>query len=102
MLAGQMSNAEVAVMNEEIWPGLNDTYNLAACGAACPTRANAINAVLNNKEAKTQQLRDLGTTVIGPDEGLDPDAFRAALDASGVERLGSEDGARYAKVAATS
>ena len=100
MLTGHMSNAEVVVMNEDVWQGMSDTQKDAVREAASQTREKATKAILDNEEAETQQLRDLGMTVIGPDEGLDIEAFRASVSKLVEERFGAQYGDLYAQIAA--
>jgi TRAP-type transport system periplasmic protein len=102
MLTGHMSNAEVVVMNEDAWQALDDAGKQAVRDAATQTREKATKAILDNEESETQQLRDLGMTVIGPDEGLDVEAFRSSVGALVEERFGAEYGDLYAKIAAVS
>lgn len=100
MLTGHMSNAEVVVMNEDVWQGLPDAQKDAVREAATMTREKATKAILDNEEAETQALRDKGMTVIGPDDGLDIEAFRASVSALVEERFGAQFGDLYAKIAA--
>lgn len=102
MLTGHMSNAEVVVMNEDAWQALDDAGKDAVREAATQTREKATKAILDNEESETQQLRDLGMTVIGADDGLDVEAFRSSVKALVDERFGAEYGDLYAKIAAVS
>lgn len=102
MLTGHMSNAEVVVMNEDAWQDLTDSQKDAVREAANQTRERATNAILDNEESETQALRDLGMTVIGADEGLELDAFRASVKALVDERFGVEYGDLYSKIEAVS
>jgi TRAP-type C4-dicarboxylate transport system substrate-binding protein len=102
MLTGHMSNAEVVVMNEDAWQALDDAGKDAVREAANQTREKATKAILDNEESETQQLRDLGMTVIGAEDGLDVDAFRTSVKALVDERFGAEYGDLYAKIAAVS
>ncbi|WP_010140928.1 TRAP transporter substrate-binding protein [Oceanicola sp. S124] len=102
MLTGHMSNAEVVVMNEDTWQGMSATEQDAVREAAEQTRQKATKAILDNEESETQQLRDLGMTVIGEDEGLDLAAFRASVSSLVDERFGQQYGALYEKIAAVS
>ena len=95
-----MANAEVVVMNEDVWQGMDDTQKEAVRAAALRTRDRATKAILDNEEAETQQLRDLGMTVIGPDDGLDIEAFRTSVSAVVEDRFAGEYGDLYAKIAA--
>lgn len=102
MLTGHMSNAEVVVMNEDAWQDLDDAGRQAVREAANQTREKATRAILDNEESETQQLRDLGMTVIGAEDGLDVEAFRTSVKALVDERFGAEYGDLYAKIAAVS
>ena len=102
MLTGHMSNAEVVVMNEDTWQGMSATEQDAVREAAEMTRQKATKAILDNEESETQQLRDLGMTVIGEEEGLDLAAFRASVSSLVDERFGQQYGALYEKIAAVS
>ncbi len=100
MLTGHMSNAEVVVMNEDTWQGMSGAEQNAVREAALQTREKATKAILDNEESETQQLRDLGMTVIGEEDGLDLETFRASVSKLVDERFGGEYGDLYAKIAA--
>ncbi|WP_172327949.1 TRAP transporter substrate-binding protein [Mangrovicoccus sp. HB161399] len=100
MLTGHMSNAEVVVMNEDAWQALGPAGQDAVREAAAATREKATNAILDNEAAETQQLRDLGMTVIGEEDGLDIGAFRASVGKLVSDRFGDDYGDLYAKIAA--
>lgn len=102
MLTGHMSNAEVVVMNEDAWQALDDAGKDAVRLAATQTREKATKAILDNEESETQQLRDLGMTVIGAEDGLDVEAFRTSVKTLVDERFAAEYGDLYAKIAAVS
>jgi tripartite ATP-independent transporter DctP family solute receptor len=102
MLTGHMSNAEVVVINEDVWQGLSVEQRAAVEMAANETRLRATKAIQDNEEKETQQLRELGMTVIGPDEGLDVEAFRTRVKALVDERFGKQYGELYAKIDAIS
>ena len=89
MLTGHMSNAEVVVMNEDAWQALDDAGKDAVRLAATQTREKATKAILDNEESETQQLRDLGMTVIGAEDGLDVEAFRTSVKTLVDERFGA-------------
>ncbi|MBY6155590.1 TRAP transporter substrate-binding protein [Vannielia litorea] len=102
MLTGHMSNAEVVVMNEDVWQGMSDAQKDAVREASTQTREKATKAILDNEEGETQQLRDLGMTVIGEEDGLDLAGFREGVSKLVDERFGAEYGDLYAKIAAVS
>lgn len=100
MLTGHMSNAEVVVMNEDAWQGLSDAQKEAVTKAASEIRDRATKAILENEEKDTEELRKLGMTVIGPEDGLDVEAFRASVEKLVEERFGEKYGALYEKIRA--
>jgi tripartite ATP-independent transporter DctP family solute receptor len=100
MLTGHMSNAEVVVMNQDAWQALSDPQKEAITAAANEIRDRATKAILDNEEKDTQELRNVGMTVIGRDEGLDVDAFRRSVEALVQQRFGEKYGALYEKIRA--
>ncbi len=102
MLTGHMSNAEVVVMNEDVWQGMSETQKEAIRQAASQTREKASKAILDNEDAETQKLRELGMTVIGADEGLDLQGFRTSVKKLVDDRFGAEYGELYKKIEAVS
>jgi len=102
MLTGHMSNAEMVVMNEDVWQGMSSAERDAVREAGEATRQRATRAILDNEEAETEELGKLGMTVIGAEEGLDLAAFRASVDTLVKERFGAEYGELYAQIAAIS
>ncbi len=102
MLTGHMSNAEVVVMNEDAWQGLSDAQKEAVSTASLEIRERATKAIQDNEEKETEELRRLGMTVIGPDEGLKLDEFRESVSKLVDERFGEKYGALYEKIRAIS
>jgi tripartite ATP-independent transporter DctP family solute receptor len=102
MLTGHMSNAEVVVMNEDNWQSLSKAQKEAVGDAAEEIRVRATKAIQDNEDKDTQALRDLGMTVIGPDDGLKVDEFRASVQKLVNDRFGEKYGALYDKIKAVS
>lgn len=100
MLTGHMSNAEVVVMNEDVWQGLSDAQKQAVEAASLEIRERATKAIEENEEKETAELRDLGMTVIGPEDGLDIEAFRASVSTLVDQRFGEKYGDLYEKIRA--
>ncbi|TKT76167.1 TRAP transporter substrate-binding protein [Aquamicrobium sp. LC103] len=100
MLTGHMSNAEVVVMNEDTWQGLSDEHKEAISAASLEIRDRATRTIMDNEEKDTEELRKLGMTVIGPQDGLEVDAFRASVEKLVQERFGEKYGALYEKIKA--
>lgn len=102
MLTGHMSNAEVVVMNEDAWQGLSDAQKEAVSAASLEIRERATRAIQDNEQKETDELRKRGMTVIGPEEGLKLDEFRASVSKLVDERFGEKYGALYEKIRAIS
>lgn len=100
MLTGHMSNAEMVVMNERVWQGMSEAQQAHIMEAAEATRQKATAAILDNEAAETDALRELGMTVIGPDDGLDIEAFRASVGTLVQDRFGEKFGELYDMIAA--
>lgn len=100
MLTGHMSNAEVVVMSEDAWQTLSDDQKQAIEVASLEIRERATKAIQDNEEKETEELRKLGMTVIGPEDGLDIDAFRASVSKLVDERFGEKYGSLYEKIRA--
>lgn len=102
MLTGHMSNAEVVVMNEDSWQALSKAQKEAVSEAAEEIRMRATKAIQDNEDKDTQALRDLGMTVIGPEDGLKIDEFRDSVQKLVNDRFGEKYGALYDKIKAIS
>ncbi|MBP0439492.1 TRAP transporter substrate-binding protein [Tianweitania sediminis] len=100
MLTGHMSNAEVVVMSEDTWQSMDSKQQEAIKAAALEIRERATKAIQDNEAKETEELRKLGMTVIGPDEGLDLDAFRTSVSKLVEERFGQKYGELYEKIRA--
>ena len=100
MLTGHMSNAEVVVMSEDAWQTLSDDQKQAIEAASLEIRERATKAIQDNEEKETEELRKLGMTVIGPEDGLQIDTFRASVSKLVDERFGEKYGSLYEKIRA--
>ncbi|MBP1849322.1 tripartite ATP-independent transporter DctP family solute receptor [Rhizobium halophytocola] len=100
MLTGHMSNAEVVVMNEDVWQGLSDAQKQAVSTSASEIRDRATKAIADNEAKDTEALKAKGMTVIGVDEGLKIGEFRASVQKLVDERFGEKYGDLYAKIKA--
>ena len=100
MLTGHMANAEVVVMNDGVWQGLSPKQKEAIAAASAEIRDRATKAIEENEAKDTQALREKGMTVIGPEQGLDVEAFRASVGKLVQERFGAKYGALYEKIKA--
>jgi len=95
MLTGHIMGSEPVVMNENVWQNLSEEHKAAFRKVAAETREWASNYVVNGEDKDTQTLADRGMTVIGPEQGLDVDAFRASVKKVVDARFGETWGAYY-------
>ncbi len=100
MLTGHIMAAQVVVMNDAVWQDLDDAQREAITAAARDVRARATRAVLDKEAADLAELARLGMTVVGPEQGLDLDAFRESVRRVVQERFASEYGGLYDAIAA--
>lgn len=100
MLTGHIMNPEIIIMNEDTWEKLSDDQRAAFERAAEETRKKATDMVLSQEAEQLAKLKELGMTVIGPDEGLDLEAFRANAHQLVQERFGEKYGDLYTQIAA--
>jgi TRAP-type transport system periplasmic protein len=100
MLTGHIMNAQVIVINEKVWQGLNPTQRDAVAKAAAEVRARATTMVQQQESEEVAKLRELKMKVIGPADGLKVDAFRASVSKLVQEKFGSQYGELYKEIAA--
>lgn len=100
MLTGHMSNAEVVVMNEDVWQGMTDGQKQSITKSAAEIRDRATMAIADNEAKDTAALKAKGMVVIGAGEGLKLDEFRASVQKLVNERFGEKYGDLYAKIKA--
>lgn len=95
MLTGHVMGAQVIVINDSIWQKLTPEQQAGVAKAAEEVRAKATAAVKDQEEAELAELKKLGMTIIGPDEGLDKEAFRASVKKLVNERFSEKYGDLY-------
>ncbi|MDF0601258.1 TRAP transporter substrate-binding protein [Psychromarinibacter sp. C21-152] len=83
--------AEVVLINEDTWQGLSDEHKAALQAAAEEVRQKATEYVIASETEDKAKLEELGMTIIGPEDGLDVEAFRASVE----ERIDAEFGDQY-------
>lgn len=83
--------AEVVLINEDTWQGLSEEHRAALSAAAEEVRQKATDYVLQSESADKEKLKDLGMTIVGPEDGLDVAAFRTAVE----KRIGAEFADQY-------
>ena len=100
MLTSHIMNAQVIVINEKIWQGLTPELRLAVSKAAAEVRQRATETVRAQESEELAKLKSLKMTVIGPDNGLKLDAFKASVNKLVSEKFGAKYGDLYKEIAA--
>lgn len=101
MLTGHISAAQVIVINDETWQSLSPENQAAIAEAALEVRERATQAMLEAEASDLAQLAEAGMQIIGPDEGLDVDAFRTRVQARITEEFDSQYGDLYQLISET-
>lgn len=100
MLTGHVMNAQVIVINEKIWQGLSPELRQAVTKAAAEVRQRATDSVRAQESEELAKLKSLKMTVIGPDNGLKLDAFKASVNKLVNEKFAAKYGDLYKEIAA--
>ena len=100
MLTGHIMNAQVIVINEKIWQGLTPELRQAVSKAAAEVRQRATDTVRTQESEELAKLKSLKMTVIGPDNGLKLDAFKASVNKLVNEKFAAKYGDLYKEIAA--
>jgi len=100
MLTGHVMNAQVIVINEKVWQGLTPAQREAVSKAAVEVRNRATESVRRQEAEELAKLKELKMTVIGPDNGLKLDAFRASVGKLVNDRFAAKYGELYKEIAA--
>lgn len=100
MLTGHIMNPHVIIINEDLWQGFTPEQRDAISRAALEVRKRASAMVLQQEADELEQLRKLKMTVIGPDDGLQLDAFKASVKKLVDERFTDKFGNLYRQIAA--
>jgi tripartite ATP-independent transporter DctP family solute receptor len=95
MLTNHIMGSEPVVINESVWQKLSDEHKAVFRSVAEETREWASNYVLDSEESDLQTLADQGMTIIGPEQGLQVDAFRASVEKVVDDRFGDKWGEYY-------
>ncbi|MCF7944873.1 MAG: TRAP transporter substrate-binding protein [Spirochaetia bacterium] len=98
MLTGHIMGSEPVVINESVWQKLSDEHKEIFREAAKETRDWASNYVLDSEADDLQTLEDKGMTVIGPEDGLQIDEFRASVKEVVEKRFGDKWGSYYNQI----
>ncbi len=100
MLTGHIMNAQVIVINEKIWQGLSPELRQAVAKAAAEVRLRATDTVRTQETEELAKLKSLKMTVIGPDNGLKLDDFKASVKKVVDQKFAAKYGDLYKEIAA--
>ena len=95
MLTNHIMGAEAVVMNENVFKKLPEDIQGQILEAAKEMSVKATQMTLDLEAKDLQGIKDAGMTVIGPEDGLDIDAFRANTEKIVNERFGEKYGELY-------
>ena len=100
MLTGHIMNAQVIIINEKIWQGLSPELRQAVAKAAAEVRQRATDTVRTQETEELAKLKSLKMTVIGPDNGLKLDDFKASVKKVVDQKFAAKYGDLYKEIAA--
>ncbi len=100
MLTGHIMNAQVIIINEKIWQGLSPELRQAVAKAAAEVRQRATETVRTQESEELAKLKSLKMNVIGLDNGLKLDAFKAAVKKVIDQKFAAKYGDLYKEIAA--
>ncbi len=100
MLTGHVMNAQVIVINEKAWQGLSPAQREAVSKAALEVRNRATQSVQAQEGEELTKLKELKMTVIGPENGLKLDSFKASVGKLVAEKFSARYGDLYKDIAA--
>jgi TRAP-type transport system periplasmic protein len=100
MLTGHIMGAECIVVNDKVWQGLTPAIQAQITEAAREVSQKATQMTLDGEASTLTKLKEAGMTVIGPEEGLELNAFRTQTDKLVTERFGTKFGALYQEIRA--
>ncbi len=98
MLTGHIMGVQVIVMNEKKWQKLSPELQEGIRKAAEEVRMKATNAVKDQEAEELAELKKLGMNIIGPEEGLDKEAFRANVKNLVEKKFADQYGDLYQQI----
>jgi tripartite ATP-independent transporter DctP family solute receptor len=100
MLTGHIISAQFIVLNERVWQNLAQAQRDALSAAAREVRKRASEMVKNQEPEQIDKLKVLNMNVIGPDNGLNLEAYRTSVKKVVEEKFGAKFGELYKEIAA--
>jgi len=98
MLTNHIMGAQVIVINEDTWQKFTPEQQAGIAKAADEVRNRATAAVKDQEATELAELKKLGMKIIGPEEGLDKEAFRANVKKLVEERFSDKYGDLYKQI----
>ncbi|MFG6666822.1 TRAP transporter substrate-binding protein [Halomonas sp. HNIBRBA4712] len=95
MLTGHISAAQVVVISDDTWQSLSPENQAAIAEAAQEVRQRATDAMLEAEASDLATLEEAGMQIVGPEQGLDVDAFRSRVQARIAEEFDEQYGDLY-------
>lgn len=95
MLTNHIMAAQWVGINEDVWQSCSANQQAVIADAAAKASVYATDLTRSGEETAIQGLIDAGMTIIGPDDGLDVEAFRTKVMALVHERFDEEWGDLY-------
>lgn len=99
MLTGHIMNAQLVVINERIWQQLTPAQREVLRAAAQDVRNRASEMVRNKEAEETGKLKALGMNIIGPENGLDLDAYKTSVNKVVQTKFGAKFKELYEEIA---
>jgi tripartite ATP-independent transporter DctP family solute receptor len=100
MLTHHIMGSEPVVINEKVWQNLSEENKEIFRKVARETRDWASNYVRDSEASDLATLAEKGMTIIGPEQGLKIDEFRASVNKVVEQRFGAKWGPYYDQIRA--
>lgn len=100
MMTGHIMGAEIVMINEDVWQGFDDATRKVLSDAAEETRQKSTQLTMETEASDLAAIKKAGMTVIGPEEGLDLEAFRKSTQALVQKRFSADYKEIYDQIAA--
>lgn len=99
MLTSHIRAAELVVVNESVWQSFSADTQAGIRRAAKTVRHRATQATLDAEKADLKALKQHGMKIVGPDNGLDLEAFKASVKTRIHRQFADKYGDLYKQIA---
>ncbi len=99
MLTGHIIGANGVIINDKVWNKISENDRAKILEAAKETRDTAMQWNLDIESQALVTLKEKGMTIIGPEQGLDNEAFKQSIQKEIVKQVGNKYDDIYAEVA---